>query len=63
MYKIKNDSPEKKNHDLFGYGSGYFELPAFEGGVGIECHVDILKRLGFKVTKTGNNTTTVLIVE
>lgn len=63
MYKIKNDSPEKKNHDLFGYGSGYFELPAFKGGVGIECHVDILKKLGFKVTKTGNDTTTVLIIE
>jgi len=64
MYKIKNNAniKEKNTHDintkLFGYGSGYNELPKFEGGVGITCHIDILKKLGFEVEHISNTTNT-----
>ena len=37
---------ELKN--IIGYGSGYFVLPYFEGGVGSNCFWEILKKGGFK---------------
>jgi len=46
-HAINNDNIRKK----LGYGihlsSG---KPHFDGGVGVECHIKILKNLGFKVT-------------
>jgi hypothetical protein len=48
---------------FIGYGSGYGSLPHFEGGVGVSCHLDILKRLGLyarEITST-NNTNVYLI--
>lgn len=37
-----------------GYGAGYSVLPYFEGGVGVSSHVQILERLGYKVTWSGD---------
>lgn len=62
MYTLKNDNIDVKNGNLFGYGSGYYLLPSFEGGVGIDCHVRILEKLGFKVSKMGTNTTTIMTI-
>lgn len=36
------------NHELLGYGSGYFTFPRFEGGVGVESHRAIIEKLGLK---------------
>ena len=58
----KNESAALSNRDLLGYGSGSGILPRFEGGVGIDCHVRILENVGYTVTKSGNNSTTVLII-
>lgn len=64
VYKAKNKPRNLKqsNSDSLGYGSGYSLIPSFEGGVGIDCHVRILKRLGYKVTVSGDDLTTVLTV-
>lgn len=62
MYALKNENIDAKNEDLFGYGSNCGLLPSFEGGVGIGCHVDILKKIGFKVEKMGTDTTTILTI-
>lgn len=37
------------NRNIIGYGSGYFVLPYFEGGVGVNCFWDILKKGGYKI--------------
>lgn len=47
------------NHDLIGYGSGYYAIPKFEGGVGMSCFVKILQEAGYKYTHAGNNSTDV----
>lgn len=39
--KIKTD-----RRDFIGYGSGYYALPKFEGGVGVSSHEMIIKNLG-----------------
>lgn len=39
----------KAKRQEIGYGCGYNVLPYLEGGVGVSCHVEILKRLGFAV--------------
>ncbi|QDP57264.1 MAG: hypothetical protein Unbinned1322contig1000_8 [Prokaryotic dsDNA virus sp.] len=64
LYKAKNKPRNLKqsNSDSLGYGSGNGIVPSFEGGVGVSCHVRILEKLGYKVTLTGNNNTTVLTV-
>lgn len=36
------------NHELLGYGSDYFTFPSFEGGVGVNCHQQIIEKLGLK---------------
>lgn len=36
------------NRNICGYGSGYGVLPYFEGGVGVGCFWDILKKAGFE---------------
>ena len=46
---INNDTFES-NRTTLGYGSGYDVLPAFEGRVGVSCHLSILEDVGYKVT-------------
>lgn len=46
----------KDNRACCGYGAGYTALPYFEGGVGVGCFWDILKKAGFKVS--GHHTKT-----
>lgn len=36
------------NRNCVGYGAGYGVLPYFEGGVGVGCFWDILKKAGYK---------------
>lgn len=48
------DSEKISNHDIFGYGSGYYSLPYFEGGVGVSSLCTVIENLGFK--KTFENT-------
>ena len=36
------------NRTVCGYGAGYSIFPYFEGGVGVGCFWDILKKAGFK---------------
>ena len=36
------------NRTVCGYGAGYGVLPYFEGGVGVGCFWDILKKAGYK---------------
>ena len=62
LYKAKNKDATANNNDFLGYGSGYGITPSFEGGVGIDCHIRILESLGYKVTKSGNDRTTVLVI-
>ena len=38
------------NRNICGYGSGYSVIPYFEGGVGVNCFWDILKKAGFVTT-------------
>jgi hypothetical protein len=47
LYLHKEKNPSVKNHDLFGYGSGYGILPRLEGGVGISCYPAIMETVGF----------------
>lgn len=57
LYKKKNNNLEKHNHELLGYGSGYDLLPAFEGGVGVGSHQQIINNIGLKmvtITSTPN---------
>ena len=37
----------RDNREVCGYGAGYSPIPYFEGGVGIECFFNILKKAGF----------------
>jgi hypothetical protein len=37
-----------KNHNLFGYGSGYGITPSIEGGVGVSCYPSIFAKLGYE---------------
>ncbi len=48
MYKLKNTRYKFRNHELFGYGSGYDILPKFEGGVGVSCYDKIFKTIGYR---------------
>lgn len=47
------------NHELIGYGSGYYAIPKFEGGVGMNCFIKILQESGYKYTYAGNDLTDV----
>lgn len=38
----------KSYREFIGYGSGYDNVPYFEGGVGFNCHRNILQKLGYK---------------
>lgn len=48
MYREANKAKnkDKKNSEIFGYGSGHGPLPYIEGGVGVSCYPDIFKVLG-----------------
>jgi hypothetical protein len=54
LYLIKEQQPTIKNHDLFGYGSGYGILPQLEGGVGVSCYPIIFKKIGFTWKNIGS---------
>lgn len=45
----------KELREIFGYGSGYGELPCFEGGVGTSCYNSIFAKLklDFRNTASG----------
>lgn len=64
MYKVMNkpSNLKKGSRESLGYGSGYGILPSFSGGVGVSCHIGILEKLGYKVTQSGNDTTTILVI-
>lgn len=49
---VKEEAADKKNHEVFGYGSGYRMIPQFEGGVGVSCYYSIFEKIGFKMNKT-----------
>jgi len=47
-FKDKSKNVNLKNHEVFGYGSGYGVLPSFEGGVGVSCYDRIFNKIGYK---------------
>jgi hypothetical protein len=57
LYEFKDANIETKNHDLFGYGSGYGLLPQFEGGVGVSCYNDIFNKIGFEFKSVASGKT------
>jgi len=57
LYVLKDANVETKNHDLFGYGSGYGILPRLEGGVGVSCFYRIFEKLGFKMDNAASGKT------
>lgn len=54
LYQIKEHGATEKNHDIFGYGSGYGILPRLEGGVGVSCYPKIFKTIGFEWSNAGS---------
>ena len=48
LFQLKDKKAKAKNHELFGYGSGYGILPSFEGGVGVSCYDRIFNKIGYK---------------
>lgn len=48
MYVLKSKNATVRNHELFGYGSGYGILPEFEGGVGVSCYDKIFNTIGYQ---------------
>lgn len=48
FYIKKNRTPQAKNGEILGYGSGYRILPALEGGVGVSCYPRIFEAIGYK---------------
>jgi len=57
MYLLKDANINTKNHELFGYGSGYGILPRLEGGVGVSCYPAIFEKLGFTFKTTASGKT------
>lgn len=55
IYNIKNEAlkndPNISSRDAIGYGSGYYAIPYFEGGVGTNCFMSIFKNAGYKVNE------------
>lgn len=56
--KAISDGDLRPNRDLLGYGSGYKILPHFEGGVGWECHRNVLKSVGVDMSQIADTKTT-----
>jgi len=57
LYELKENNIDVKNHDLFGYGSGYGVLPSFEGGVGVSCYSTIFNTIGYEFKTISNGKT------
>lgn len=57
LYELKENNVDVKNHDLFGYGSGYGVLPSFEGGVGVSCYYKIFESIGYEFKTISNGKT------
>ena len=48
LYIEKNKKYKLSNRVLFGYGAGSGILPAFAGGVGVNCYDKIFNKIGYK---------------
>ena len=47
LYEYRNNHLDGRNHEVFGYGSGYNKvLPYFEGGVGVSSFYKIFETIG-----------------
>jgi len=57
MAILKNANISKSKEELLGYGSGYGEMPSFEGGVGVSCYYGIFEKIGYKMTKKASGKT------
>lgn len=60
LYTVKDAilaTHNKKNHEIFGYGSGYGILPAIEGGVGISCYPEIFSKVGYNFRSVASGKT------
>lgn len=57
LYTAKNKKADASNRDLIGYGAGYGILPAFDGGVGFDCHRRIFEKFGFKTDRVATGPT------
>ncbi len=60
--KVLSKNIKAETRDVLGYGSGYYQKPHFDGGVGYNCFRSIFKDLGAKVntwqeTKTSDTMT------
>ena len=49
------------NRNIIAYGAGYSILPYFEGGVGMNCFINIFRLLGFKCSETHKKATDIYI--
>lgn len=45
--KALAEGQENNSRDILGYGSGYYTLPYFEGGVGVNCFRSIFENCGY----------------
>ena len=59
--KSKTSCNGVDNRNIIAYGAGYSILPYFEGGVGVNCFINIFRLLGFKCNETHTKTTDVYI--
>ena len=59
LYKKYNDNIDVECSKLFGYGvtDSYNGLPYFSGGVGVNCHENNLKSVGYNMSKTASGKT------
>jgi hypothetical protein len=61
---IRLDNANGINRHFLGYGSGYNILPSFEGGVGVDCHRQIIEGLGLVWQNiTSTNSTDVYLIK
>ena len=55
IYNIKNEALKNdaniSSRDAIGYGSGYYAVPYFEGGVGTNCFLSIFKGAGYEINE------------
>lgn len=64
QYIEKKHINNKNIGEKLGYGIRLFRgVPYFEGGVGLNCHIRILKKLGFKVVENYNKVSTTVYFE
>lgn len=56
---------KQSRRDFIGYGcyddNGYYLTPKFEGGVGLECHITILKKCGYDIEHVSTKYADVII--